>query len=141
MCSSDLKWTINSYTITYNGNGNTGGSAPASQNYNYNASTTVSGAGTLVKTGFTFAGWNTVADGSGTNYGAGDNFSMPASNITLYAQWSNGNYTLNYSGNGNTGGTAPTGGSYAFGSSQTVSANTGSLVKTGYTFKIGRAHV
>jgi uncharacterized repeat protein (TIGR02543 family) len=36
---------------------------------------------------FTFAGWNTEVDGSGTSYSAGDSFVMPESNDTLFAQW------------------------------------------------------
>lgn len=36
--------------------------------------------------GYTFGGWNTAADGSGTNYAAGA-YTMPAANTTLYAVW------------------------------------------------------
>ncbi len=45
-------------------------------------------------------------------------------------------YTVTYDGNGSTGGTAPTDPSspYASGANVTVLGNTGSLVKTGYTF-------
>ncbi|MGE5355625.1 MAG: MopE-related protein [Deltaproteobacteria bacterium] len=45
-------------------------------------------------------------------------------------------YTVTYDGNGNTGGTAPVDGNspYASGATVTVLGNTGSLVKTGYTF-------
>lgn len=44
---------------------------------------------TPVREGYTFAGWNTMADGSGTNYSASDyvRFSISCTNITLYAQW------------------------------------------------------
>ena len=40
----------------------------------------------LVKTGYYFDGWNTQANGGGTNYAANDQISM-ASIITLYAKW------------------------------------------------------
>ena len=36
--------------------------------------------------GYEFICWNTKADGTGTNYGEGDKFSI-GSDITLYAQW------------------------------------------------------
>lgn len=36
--------------------------------------------------GFTFTGWNTMPDGSGTNYSDGATYSF-ASDLTLYAQW------------------------------------------------------
>lgn len=78
------------YTVTYDGNGNTGGSVPVdgSSPYDENDTVTVLGnTGSLVKTGYTFDGWNTAADGSGTDYAPAATFQMPASNTTLYAQW------------------------------------------------------
>jgi uncharacterized repeat protein (TIGR02543 family) len=36
--------------------------------------------------GYTFAGWNTEANGSGTNYSAGATYTLSGS-VTLYAQW------------------------------------------------------
>jgi uncharacterized repeat protein (TIGR02543 family) len=86
------QWTINSYTVTYDGNGNTSGTVPAGPvDYNYRATVTVLGnTGTLVKTGWTFTGWNIAADGSGndeTDYTVGDTFNMGSENVTLYAQW------------------------------------------------------
>jgi uncharacterized repeat protein (TIGR02543 family) len=40
----------------------------------------------FTRTGFTFSGWNTAADGSGTAYGDGAEYDFDE-NITLYAQW------------------------------------------------------
>ena len=38
--------------------------------------------------GYTFTGWNTVADGSGTSYSGDDSYTLPNSGTdTLYAQW------------------------------------------------------
>lgn len=37
--------------------------------------------------GIGFICWNTKADGSGMNYYPGDAYTMPADNVTLYAQW------------------------------------------------------
>ncbi len=78
------------YTVTYNGNGSTGGSVPVDATaYQQGATVTVLGnTGSLVKTGSTFTGWNTVAGGTGTAYTAGQTFSMGAAAVTLYAQWS-----------------------------------------------------
>jgi hypothetical protein len=45
-----------------------------------------SNSGSLSKIGFTFAGWNTQADGLGTTYAAGSSFT-PTANITLYTKW------------------------------------------------------
>ena len=77
------------HTIAYDGNGNTGGSVPTDSN-KYTAGVTVivlGNTGNLVKTGYTFTGWNTVANGSGTNYTAGAAFIMGLANVSLYAQW------------------------------------------------------
>nr|WP_254075741.1 InlB B-repeat-containing protein [Paenibacillus tritici] len=133
------QWTANpAYTITYSGNGSTGGTVPTDSNsYSQNATVTVVGnMGSLVKTGNTFTGWNTAADGSGTSYAEGATFSMGAANVTLYAQWTtNPAYTVTYDGNGSTGGTVPTDSNpYAQNATVTVVGNTGSLVKTGNTF-------
>ena len=133
------EWTINSYSVTYDGNGNTGGTAPTdpSSPYNYGATVTVLGnTGSLVKTGYTFAGWNTQADGLGTSYSPAVTFAIGAANVTLYAEWTINSYSVTYDGNGNTGGTAPTDPSspYNYGATVTVLGNTGSLVRTGYTF-------
>lgn len=39
-----------------------------------------------VRKGYSFVGWNTTKDGSGTSYAAGDKFTLSAP-VTLYAQW------------------------------------------------------
>lgn len=75
------------YTVTYDGNGSTGGTVPATAEYDKGATVTVAGnTGGLVKTGFDFAGWNTLENGSGTTYQGGNTFTINA-NTTLYALW------------------------------------------------------
>jgi len=38
--------------------------------------------------GYTFTGWNTEADGSGTSYSGDDSYTLPDTGTdTLYAQW------------------------------------------------------
>jgi uncharacterized repeat protein (TIGR02543 family) len=81
------------YKVVYNGNGSTGGSVPTDNaNYESGASVTVMGnTGNLVKSvnnsAYTFSGWNTSADGTGTDRTAGSTFSMPSAAVTLYAKW------------------------------------------------------
>ncbi len=41
----------------------------------------------MVKTGYTFSGWNTAANGSGASYGAGTSNISPTVNTILHAQW------------------------------------------------------
>ena len=78
-----------SWTVTYDGNGSTGGSAPVdpSSPYTDGDTVTVLSQGSLVKTGDSFAGWNTQADGRGDGYLPGQDFIIYA-DTTLYAQWS-----------------------------------------------------
>ena len=83
-------YKVNLLKVTYDGNGNTGGSVPT-DNTNYLSGATVtvkSNSGSLAKTGYTFAGWNTKADGTGTTYAATGSatFTISAS-TTLYAKW------------------------------------------------------
>jgi uncharacterized repeat protein (TIGR02543 family) len=74
-----------SYTITYSGNGNTGGTAPASQTTS--GSVTTRAVPALTRTNCDLGtGWNTAADGSGTNVSASASYT-PTANITLYAKW------------------------------------------------------
>ena len=127
-----------SFSVTYNGNSNTGGTAPVdgSSPYASGSNVTVLGAGTLVRTGYTFAGWNTVANGSGTAYSAGGTITNITANTVLFAQWTINTYTVTYNGNTNDGGTAPVDPSspYNYNSNVTV-LNAGTLTKTGFTLE------
>ncbi len=80
--------TLASYTVTYSANGADSGTAPASQNKTEGVNLTLaSNTGSLGKTGFEFAGWNTAADGSGTDYAEGATYTTDAA-LSLYAKWS-----------------------------------------------------
>jgi len=78
----------NLLTLSYSGNGNLGGSAPAASETYLSGDTPVVAAntGSLTRTGYTFAGWNTAADGSGTSYAPGASITMN-SDVMLYAVW------------------------------------------------------
>lgn len=79
--------SVPTYAVAYDGNTSTSGTAPATVNYAEGATVTVAGQGTLVKTNFNFNGWNTSADGTGTDRTVGSTFLMPATAVTLYAKW------------------------------------------------------
>ncbi|MFM8978450.1 MAG: beta strand repeat-containing protein, partial [Bacteroidota bacterium] len=129
------QWNINSYTVTYNANSATSGSVPTAQTQNYNTSVAVpANTGSLARTGYTFGGWNTAADGSETNYTAGSGSFTLTADTTLYAKWTPNTYTVTYNGNSNTGGSVPSNGTATYNSTFTVAANSGTLVRTGYTF-------
>jgi uncharacterized repeat protein (TIGR02543 family) len=77
------------YTMTYNANGATSGSVPANGSYvSGGAATTVSeNSGILARTGYSFSGWNSSADGTGTTYAAGSGTYSSNASVTLYAKW------------------------------------------------------
>ena len=65
----------------------------------------------FTRTGYTFTGWNTQADGRGKAYTAGNGFrlvadakSNPVNTSVLYAQWRINRVTLKFDPNGGTGG-------------------------------------
>ncbi len=130
------KWGQN-FTVDYSGNTNSGGTAPASQN-SYVGGTALNLGGNpqgLVKTGAVFAGWNTQANGTGTPYSIWQFNVVLNSGATLYAQWSAATYTVSYQGNSNTSGSVAANQTYVYGGSTiTVDANSGQLVRDGYRF-------
>lgn len=56
----------------------------------------------FTRTGYTFTGWNTKADGIGTAYHAGATIVYPAEGktLTLYAQWKVSSHTVTFDSNG-----------------------------------------
>ena len=78
-----------SYSIIYNSNDATTGNPPI-DNTNYEKGQTVTvqdNTGGLTKSGYSFKGWNTKADGTGGFYTQGTTFQMDTANVILYAMW------------------------------------------------------
>ena len=74
------------YYLTYHANG--GVNAPVhSTAYDKGASVSVAGPGSMSREGYTFTGWNTKPDGSGTKYAAGSTYTNITGSVILYAQW------------------------------------------------------
>ncbi|TDF95444.1 InlB B-repeat-containing protein [Paenibacillus piri] len=128
------------FTVTYDGNGAVTGNVPIDSNaYEQGVTVSVYGnTGNLLKPGYTFAGWNTRADGKGSSYAAGATFSMGIANVTLYAMWTSNpmlTYTVTYSGNGAASGSVPIDSHvYEQGVTVSVYGNIGNLMNPGYTF-------
>ena len=76
------------YTVTYSANGGTGAPTDGAS-YTQSQTVTVLAPGSMTNGTSVFGGWNTISDGSGATYdGSGSvTFSMPGSNVTLYAIW------------------------------------------------------
>lgn len=85
------------------------------------------------RVGYAFSGWNTFADGSGTQYGPQSVLIMPNSRIVLYAQWQPNMYILTFNKNTNDQvENMPQDISYNIGEDITIPSNT--PVRVGYTF-------
>jgi len=80
------KGTVANYIVTYNANGATSGNAPLRQTKPHSLDLPLSVHGDLVRKGYTFAGWNTAADGSGKSYAPGNLYTVNE-DVTLYAKW------------------------------------------------------
>lgn len=111
--TAQLHYYPNTYTIKYNGNGNTGGNT-ANSNHSYDTAKTLTANG-FTKTGYTFVGWTTKPDGTGTTYTDEQSVknltATHGATINLYAKWKINTYTniINYyvcglkNGEGHTG--------------------------------------
>ena len=101
------QWTAKTYAVTFDANGGSG--APASQTKTHGTSLTLSSTAptraTVGSTQYTFAGWNTAANGTGTSYAAGASYTSNAA-LSLFAQWTETtlNWSITWSADGGTGG-------------------------------------
>ena len=93
------QWTANAYNVTFNANGGTG-SMPA-QSITFDSSADLN-SNAFTRAGFTFAGWTTLAGGGGASYSNNATFVMDVEGITLYAQWTPIQYSIEYILNGGT---------------------------------------
>lgn len=116
-----------SYAVKYNANGGSG--APSAQT-KWHGETLKLQSGTPTRTGYNFSGWNTKADGSGTSYAAGANYTGNAA-VTLYAKWTAITYTVSYNANNGSGTMANQ--TKTHGTDLTLRTNT--FTRTGYDFK------
>ena len=72
---------VSNHTVTFNANGGSG--TMTNQSSATAANLTTNG---LSRSGYSFTGWNTAANGTGTAYADSASYSF-AADVTLYAQW------------------------------------------------------
>lgn len=101
MTATDPGYAVNKYLVIYDGNGASGSTADSNEYESGATATILNSSFTLEGHGFT--GWNTKADGTGTDYAPGDEVEITA-DLILYAQWEEGKYTATFEVEG---GTAP----------------------------------
>ena len=122
------KWSANSYTVSYYAN--TGSGVMEDSKINIEGELTIP-ANVFTKVGYRFLGWNTKADGTGTNYSDQGKIQLDQTNpenIKLYAQWSANAFVVNFDGNGVN---APAGISTSYDENMTLPA---ALERIGYRF-------
>jgi uncharacterized repeat protein (TIGR02543 family) len=122
------KWTIKTYTVTFNENGGNTEAIP-----NTKTATHGGNVGTLptepTRTGYTFTSWNTKADSSGTEFTA---TTKVVADITVYAKWTANNYDITFDKNDIDATGDMVAQTIACGSSANLKAC--SFSKTGWTF-------
>ena len=98
MCDSNVG--VRNYVVTFSANGGYG-SVPNPQTVQAGSSILLPSEDNLSRSGFEVGGWNTDADGRGTNYNSGASFT-PTGHITLYARWYR-LFTVTFDANGGIG--------------------------------------
>lgn len=84
------------YFVIYAANGADKGDVPEdSAGYSEGSTAYIKQAGTIEKVGFSFKGWNTLSDGSGTQFEPGAIININVKDITVFAQWLK-SFSLNY---------------------------------------------
>ena len=125
-----VQW-LPTYSVIYNLNGADSGEVPIDlNNYARNDTVIILSASSILKQFCSLSGWNTKADGNGLGYSQGQTFSMPTSNVILYAQWtSNPTYKITYDSNcsGYRGDIPYDNTKYQLGQTATISTNVNSL--------------
>lgn len=127
------QWSANEAHIRYNPNppaGKTTGGQGTPNWDGHTGDTPTIGQNGWTIDGYTFAGWATNADGSGARYAPGARWTANGT-LTLYAQWTPGQASLTYDGNGATGGkTDPQTGK----TDEKINVRDNGFTRDGYTF-------
>ena len=127
------QWSANEAHIRYNPNPPAGKTTGGNGTPNWDGHTgdtpAIGGNGWTID-GYTFAGWTTSPDGSGARYAPGARWTANGT-LTLYAQWTPGQASLTYDGNGATGGkTDPQTGK----TDEKINVRDNGFTRDGYTF-------
>ena len=127
------QWSANEAHIRYNPNppaGKTTGGQGTPNWDGHTGDTPTIGQNGWTIDGYTFAGWATSPDGSGARYAPGARWTANGT-LTLYAQWTPGQASLTYDGNGATGGkTDPQTGK----TDEKINVRDNGFTRDGYTF-------
>lgn len=102
------KWTPIAYSVVFNKNSEYATGTMDDQAFAYDTAQNL-GVNTFERTGYTFDGWNTNADGSGTSYADSETVNNltteNGATITFYAQWKANAYAVLFDKTGGESGT------------------------------------
>lgn len=122
------QWTPLLLSVSFNLGGATG--ALSSDSIQQGQTVTLPSDSTFSRSGFTFDGWNTSVNGSGTAYAAGASVAVDAP-LTLYAQWVASPATISFRLDGASGSVSNDTGVVG----QSITLPTGStMIRTGFEF-------
>ena len=138
LCSEDngvailyARWAPISYAVAFDPNGGEGEMDALDALYGQDAVLPVN---VFNRTGYSFAGWSTQADGTGTAYTDGATVrslsAVENAVVVLYAQWAPNTYTVFFDSNGGTGTMAPQ--TMTYGKAAALKAN--AFQKASHTF-------
>ncbi len=130
-------FTANTYIVKFNYNGGSG--SMSDQEFTYDQAQNLS-KNTFKRSGYTFTGWNTKQNGSGTSYSdeayVQNLTTVSNGEVILYAQWTANSYDVTLKANGGVGDDQVVSATYNS-KMPTILKNGGKIVaptKTGYSF-------
>jgi len=125
-----VEFAPNAYTVKFDSNGGIGEMADQARAYQDKQPLTKN---VFTREGYTFTGWNTKADGTGSSYDDEAKYTLVSKDnavVTLYAQWTVNTYGVTYKANGGEG--ADYTSKAVFGEKFTMAEN--EFTREGYTF-------
>ena len=132
------KWKGKTYVVAFNANGGLGQGTQELSMTESEQLKTCAALNVKAPTGYSFAAWNTAADGSGAPYADGAVVYEPLTNVanatvTLYAQWTPNPYEVAFWPNGADGGETMPNQSFTYDVTQQLDAV--EFTYTGYAFR------
>ena len=132
-------FAVNTYSVRFKSNSSSATGSMANQGFTYGVAQPLN-ANAFSRTGYTFAGWNTQADGNGTFYTDQQSVSNLTANhgetVNLYAQWEPISYTVHFDANYDNNGIVITGTmsdqNFIYDHAQNLTTN--AFEREGYTF-------
>ena len=129
------QWTAHSYKVTFDKNASAAKGTMAAQSFKYDVAQALR-KNAFTRVGYTFAGWNTKADGKGKAYGNGASAKNLASSegatVTLFAQWRAITFKVAFNKNAKDAKGTMAAQTFTYDKAQAIKKN--AFTRVGYTF-------